>query len=376
MSTMVPFDARPLTDPIDPAALKAFRANPPFARSSPSGAKIVSIVVPVVTVVVVLAGLIPTMIAFFSGRSGRNPIPVVVLLVIVAAAVFFFVSRGRRTRRDYRLSRFATANAMEYLPSLADPALPGMVFGQGSARSASVLLRATAPRFVEYADYQYTTGSGKERQTHRWHYAAVRLNNRLPNIVLDAQANNSFLGSNLPAHFHRDQHLSLEGDFDRHFRLYCPTGYEADALYLFTPDVMANFIDAVGAFDVEIVDDWVFLYTQARPNPLDAASWAWQFQAVHALVTKVEQWERWRDDRMSTPATPTAPQAFAAVAPAAVGAGNVLPPIPSGRPMGVAPQGQRLRRGVNWGTWVFAGAVAAFFLLREFLPAILRVFAP
>lgn len=37
--------------------------------------------------------------------------------------------------------------------------------------------------------------------------------------------------------------LSLEGDFDRYFTLYCPGDYERDALYVFTPDLLALLID-------------------------------------------------------------------------------------------------------------------------------------
>ena len=120
----------------------------------------------------------------------------------------------------------------------------------------------------------------------------------LPHIVLDATSNNGLFGSNLPSTFARSQRLSLEGDFDRYFSMYCPEGYETDALYLFTPDIMARFIDNAAALDVEIVDDWLFLYTKRDAVTLDPASWAWMFGAVAATLDKLAQWERWRDDRL------------------------------------------------------------------------------
>src|ERR1044071_8257923 len=122
-------------------------------------------------------------------------------------------------------------------------------------------VRGTRPRFVEFGNYQYTVQSGKNSTTYRWGYVAVKLDVPLPNIVLDALGNNGF-GSNLPASFQRAQRLSLEGDLDQHFTLYCPEGYEQDALYLFTPDIMARFIDHAAELDVEIVDDWMFLYAK------------------------------------------------------------------------------------------------------------------
>ena len=144
---------------------------------------------------------------------------------------------------------------------------------------------------------------------------AIKLDVPLPHIVLDARSNNGLFGSNLPATFDKDQRLSLEGDFDQHFSLYCPEGYERDALYLFTPDIMARFIDNAAALDVEIVDDWLFLYGKREFSGLDPATWAWLFSVVAALLDKFAQWSRWRDERLQADAA-----AAAAAMPGAVGA--------------------------------------------------------
>ncbi len=49
--------------------------------------------------------------------------------------------------------------------------------------------------------------------------------------------------------------LELEGDFGKHFELHVPAGYERDALYVLTPDVMQVLIDEAADRRVEIVDD-------------------------------------------------------------------------------------------------------------------------
>ena len=124
-------------------------------------------------------------------------------------------------------------------------------------------MRGDRPRFVEFANYRYTTGSGKNKTTHTWGYVAVKLDVPLPHIVLDAKGNNGIFGSNLPATFDKDQRLSLEGDFDEYFSLYCPQGYEPDALYLFTPDIMARFIDNVRSLSIDPVvvrQNWLKAY--------------------------------------------------------------------------------------------------------------------
>src|SRR5690606_23027033 len=152
----------------------------------------------------------------------------------------------------------------------------------------------------------------------------------LPNIVLDAVGNNTLFGSNLPARFDRDQRLSLEGDFDQYFQLYCPEGYERDALYLFTPDIMARFIDNAAQLDAEIVDDWLFLYSKRKLSTLDPATWAWLFSVVAALMTKFDQWARWRDERLllehpSSAAAAVAEGAGGHALPFAAPAGMVTP---------------------------------------------------
>ena len=60
---------------------------------------------------------------------------------------------------------------------------------------------------------------------------------------------------------------------------------------------MARFIDHAAALDVEIVDDWLFLYGRRAFSTLDPATWAWLFSVVGALLDKFAQWSRWRDER-------------------------------------------------------------------------------
>ncbi|MFB7891973.1 hypothetical protein ACFC1I_07235 [Microbacterium sp. NPDC056044] len=391
-----PFDARPLVEPVPPGAARAFvqelRRTGRLAGSGCAGPVFVVIIAVVVMLVFgsVAITMISTVVAAVTAgtESGGGPalifalLPLLIIGVIAAVAITLVV-RGVRSggERMYRLDRFARANAMRYEPRLDAPPLPGMIFSLGSSRQSSDLVRGDRPRFVEFANYRYTTGSGKNRQTHQWGYVAVKLDTPLPHIVLDATSNNGLFGSNLPLSFDKEQRLSLEGDFDRFFSLYCPTGYERDALYLFTPDIMARFIDNAAALDVEIVDDWLFLYAKRDFSTLDPQTWAWLFSVVGALLDKFAQWARWRDERLAaaaaasmTDAAPLGPAAAAAGA-GQGGAASVpfSSPIEALRPPpGVAPAGRRLQRGVPWATIVVGGALVLFWILTQIGPAFLR----
>lgn len=384
-----PFDARPLTDPADPRAVTEFWRRIRSAHPAPVGTVIVAVIVGVVA-----AGIAIPMIgvAVFSVVALRDAgptgvvfsAPLLILLAAVAIGIPLAIRAHRRARvAAYRLARFAAANGMTYQHRMHAPPLPGMIFQHGSSRIASSLVRGHSPRFVEFGNYQYTTGSGKNRTTHHWGYVAVRLDVPLPNIVLDAVGNNT-LGTNLPASFSRDQRLSLEGDFDRYFTLYCPGGYEADALYLFTPDIMARFIDHAAELDVEIVDDWMFLYMRRRASTTDAATWQWLFGVVGALIAKLDQWARWRDERLrgthlssvsTQPAAAAAPPVPGTPAPhVAASAGSLPFAAPAGMlspPPGVAPPGRRLKKSFSWVTVVVIIIALGF----AFVPQLFGVLA-
>jgi len=398
-----PFDTRPLTEPIDPAAVKKFARDMNAQYGRPGGSALMIVILCVAAVMIVFPVLITIGFAIFAAPSTKGVssvvlVPILVVLVVAAVVTPLVIAGLRRSRVSaYRIARFANANGMSYKHQVTDPPLPGMIFHRGDGRTASLVVRGERPRFVEFGNYVYSTGSGKSRTTHNWGYIAVKLDVPLPNIVLDALGNNT-LGSNLPASFSKDQRLSLEGDFDRYFTLYCPAGYEADALYLFTPDIMARFITHAAQMDVEIVEDWMFLYMQRPASTLDAATWAWLFGTIGALMSKFDQWARWRDDRlrqahMAAPQHPVtaggAPIPGALPVPGAVPmpvgapgpAGAPAPALPFAAPAGmltpppgVALPGRRLKQRGNWVVFIIVGAVFLAVSAPMFLGMIAAIF--
>ena len=307
-------DIGPLLAVPDRAAVAAFRAQ---RRGDPSygvGFTVGPFLIIVVGALFAAAGLA---VGFPQGI-----IPIAIGGLAAAGGVVAIVVGAGRWPRLYRLATFAAANGLYFYPTAPGPNYPGAIFGQGHGRAIRDHFYRADGRILDYGNYVYTTGSGKSQTTHQWWFLALQLDRKLPHMVLDCRANNLLFGTtNLPIAFAKDQVLSLEGDFDEHFRLYCPKEYERDALYVFTPDLMALCIDEAGDLDLEIVDEWLFAYSS---RPLDMAK-----PAVHQRVREfvdtlgakaVTQTDNYADDRAGGRA------AFAA---------NI-----------VAPQGARLRRGV------------------------------
>lgn len=181
------------------------------------------------------------------------------------------------------------------------PVLPGVVFENAPLAVIQEVRRDRHPRTVIYGNARGQIFNG---DVARWSFAAVRLDRRMPHIVLENVRGSGLIASEAKEGVRRGQRLRLEGDFDRTFSLHCAAGYEQDALNLFTPDVMARVLEIRSRLDmdIEIVDDWLLIYA---PKPIDATH-PEVAPALEELVGQLEEklgaWVRWRDGREADPA--------------------------------------------------------------------------
>lgn len=286
-------------------------------------------------------------------------VPMVIICVFMLGVgilmAWFFVRLSTRRgtpRRHYRLARFAADNGLSYEPG---PVTDTHVtpWAERGILTLTRVMRPASQRSIEFANYELRAGPTGNGTSQFGGFCAVRLATRLPHIVLRAQGGpaDRFTLAALP---NRAQRLSLEGDFDDYFTLYCPETYERDALYLFTPDVMARLIDRVRGFDVEIIDDWLFFTSSRDVVTLEPDRWQGLSDAVGALSDKIGRWERWRDDRLP------AVQRFVTDADA-VGTNTVQANARAVKPAGtgarrVAKPGRRMRMGLSAGQLI--GAIA------------------
>jgi hypothetical protein len=208
----------------------------------------------------------------------------------------------RRWERWMRLQEFGRDNGLTFSPSDPDPAYPGAIFSSGGSRAAIDHFRPVEGKFFDFGNFQYVVSNGKSSTTVTWGFLAMNLDRRLPHMFLDSRQNNSMGSFGLSGLFDRDQVLSLEGDFDKWFTLYCPKQYERDALYVFTPDLMALCIDEAAPFDIEIIDDWMFVYS-LRAFPMDDPQLlARVFRIIATVGAKaLRQTDRYRDEKVAAP---------------------------------------------------------------------------
>lgn len=303
---MKEFDYSPLVQPLTEQDLAAVRKwNPGKIFSITFGAFL--ILLPLI-LVITLGGpdsLIPGLIG---------------AALLAAFGVIIYISSKMALERIARLHKFATVNNLKLIRNVTDFQKSGMIFGEGHSRKIEQELSGVLGRPYAIGTYQYVTGSGKNSQTHNYGYMQLTMPRRLPHMVLDAKKNNFWKMSNLPKIFNKDQVLSLEGDFDNYFTLYAPKEYERDALYVFTPDVMQHLIQHGQEFDMEIIDDQLFVYS-SQPFAMEREE---VLRKLFTVISKIgdelgAQTDYYADENIGDRSV------------------NL-----------VAPQGARLKSGVNW----------------------------
>lgn len=307
----------PLTDRIRWRDVRAFRRG--FRRAHPEAEGIgVKARTLLMTTLAGLGALMVVLLASIMAETLQEGAPdaaveaswqaliaAVPLILLVVFGSWVIRSRERRGgyRAHLRLVRFAEANGMTYLPG---PMSDGHF---GSARRFFDLTRVMRPAAapgVEFGNHEIVTAGRREGAPRFGGYAMVRLAHEMPHIRVIARRGVVRRALTMMSRPEREQRLSLEGDFDRHFALYCPAGSERDALYLFTPDILAVLIDRVRGLDVEVVGDRLLLTSFDDVVTRDPERWRDVIEATTALVAKVDRWERWRADPVERPEDPSA----------------------------------------------------------------------
>ena len=221
----------------------------------------------------------------------------------VLVAVFWSwaaVASIRLHRLWARLVDYATARGGHVDTLTRSVAPPEVLLARGEAGLSRTVI--TLDSGVRIGDWEYVRDGGQfgTRAAYTWGYVLIPLATTVPHIVLDSRANQRVNAIGAGNNLDRAQVLSLEGDFGRHFTVYCPDGYGPDALYLLTPDVMADLIDTASGWDVEFIDDQVVFF---RPGGiLDGRddTLATLVAVARTWERRSSRWSRWRDERVQS----------------------------------------------------------------------------
>jgi hypothetical protein len=164
----------------------------------------------------------------------------------------------------------AVARGYSYTGEWVHPELTGLLFSEGEnvvATDIADALNSNAPFLAGSLTANYAAAGG----TLETSFIAFPLSRSMPSVVLVNARRGALRQANIG--MGSRQMLSLRGNFDRAFTLYCPIGHEDVALDVFTPELMQMFLEAIPGSDAELVDDWLFVYGGAgrctSPDSLD-----------------------------------------------------------------------------------------------------------
>lgn len=144
--------------------------------------------------------------------------PLLFVLALVAGVALLVGSIWLQHKRHERFRAWALRNGWTYAESereLTDIS-QGQPFGQGSARRATEVLRGPFESMPALSfTYAWTTGSGKNRSTHRAHVVGLVLPTYLPTVEVTPEGIGALLAKLVGA-----QDIQFESDdFNRAFRV-------------------------------------------------------------------------------------------------------------------------------------------------------------
>lgn len=171
--------------------------------------------------------------------------------------------RAHQEANTQRMLQFAAANPqLTYVASEGYTTGEGTLFTQGHSKLLRNIIGGNFQGFpFRTYQYDYSTGSGKNRHNYQHMVMEITLPRVLPHLVIDSQ-----LEDVLPITFERNQKLELEGDFHKYFDVYAPDTYAVSALTILAPDSMEVVMRHCAHCDIEIVQNKLYLYWAAPPQ--------------------------------------------------------------------------------------------------------------
>jgi hypothetical protein len=215
---------------------------------------------------------------------------------MLAAVNPLFSGLAAEGPRRAKLERFAADNGLVYTARAEAPNFLGCIF-LTNTHEAYVFdtFQTNQGPHADFGNYHPYSEPGDAAwvqvapPTHRsWGFLAIQLGQEFPNLLLISKSQRAG-DMTLPIRPDPSQALSLEGDFDRYFTLYCPKNREQEALYLITPDLMALLIDKTAPFDLEVAGDQLFVYCRLPLDLLDENVYRLLFDILLTIGAKVSQ---------------------------------------------------------------------------------------
>ena len=189
----------------------------------------------------------------------------VAMLLGAALVAWSTLSIRRHRRRRTALAEIAATLGWKYRADIGDRPWGGSIDEQvdRGVRTAQDHLDASHSAVpFDSVERTFVVGDREGATMHTVRAVRIPLPSEAPRITLRSRRGGGVL-SVLPQRPTGRARIRLEGDFSDVFDVSVPTGYETDALYVLTPDLMAILVDESADLDLEIVDSTLHVYFPA-----------------------------------------------------------------------------------------------------------------
>ncbi|MDN4641451.1 hypothetical protein QCD70_14445 [Agreia sp. PsM10] len=221
------------------------------------------------------------------------------LLVVLFAILTAFVVRSMR--RGVLLQSWSESRGMRYVHqrrSRHRSAWPGSPFPHSGGYFVRHHVIGTDIETGRFRSLPDDSGYHSAGLLNSFTFVRFALPTSVPHLVVTSNRSSALSAAGLAISGGRVLRGSLE--FDSSFTLHCPADYERDALYIFTPDLLALMLDAAPGCDLELIDDMAYLYVSREPK-LWVGPVADELLAVVALLRRKldRQTRRYTDVRLT-----------------------------------------------------------------------------
>ncbi len=249
-------------------------------------------------VTLLLVTFVPLIIFVLAASQVVTDLGAMIFIVLLSGGGLYGLRDLYLELNEIALARkFAAANKLQFYRDLSQTGYLGTPFR--IRVYVPYTMRSHGDLFIEFGqlrpDWQSRRSHGSRTQT----FMRFKLPMSLPHIVLRSRRSET----NVLDGVGESVKLKLEGQFGDMFDLYVPKGYERDALYVFTPDVMVRFIDATPNFDCEIIGDELYFYSSQKINFLNPANLSKLIAIFNHVMEKfARQSSKYRDERIEVAA--------------------------------------------------------------------------
>ena len=188
------------------------------------------------------------------------------LLAMVLVSVGATLAWSRVFRREVRLAKFCRANGLTYRARVRNLRVAGTPFRSDYDSMTGPLVSGKFDGETFTLGHHIIINKRNQNKIELYPpfvFARVGLPRKVPHIMLLNKKSRIIPVRDASA-ARTNAALKLEGDYANQFQLICPRNYERDALYIFTPDVIASIYDFAADAEIELIDDQLFLYTRGQ----------------------------------------------------------------------------------------------------------------